>query len=77
MERFVRDWKEPFVDEMGLIVALSGQERFAKLAEFKRKAATLSEHDQRLLKECLRQRFTPTNGNDGCASATDAVRQVT
>lgn len=73
----VRDWKEEWVDRMGLIVALSGVERFQKLSEFKRLAATLSATHRDELNECLRQRFTPTNGEDGCKSGTTAVREAT
>lgn len=69
-------WKEQWIDQMGLIVALSGDERFRKLAEFKTKMRDLSLPDQVALKEAIRQRFTPTNGQDGCQSATEAVRQT-
>lgn len=72
-----RDWKEEWIDEMGLIVALSGKERFTKLSIFRIKMrALLSPVDQDALKEALRQRFTPTNGMDGCQEATAAVKEV-
>jgi len=72
-----RDWRELWVDRMGLIVALSGKERFDMLEAFKLRMfveLTLAEQEQ--LRECLRQRFTPSNGNDGCQSATESVRQA-
>jgi hypothetical protein len=70
-----RDWREPWVDRMGLIVALSGKKRFDMLADFKRRMLSeLTPSECDALRECLRQRFTPSNGSDGCQSATEAVR---
>jgi len=62
---------------MGLIVALSGAERFATLLQFKADMATLTTDQQTALKEALRQRFTPNNSADGCQSATLAVKEAT
>jgi hypothetical protein len=72
-----RDWKESWVDQMGLIVALGGKQRFEALDAFKLKMfVTLTPEAIAELRECLRQRFTPTNGGNGCASATAAVKEV-
>lgn len=71
-----RDWKEPWVDRMGLVVALSGEDRFTHLQRLKRDMAPLAPEQQAELRECFRQRFTPSNGADGCQSATQAVREV-
>ena len=72
-----RDWKEAYVDQMGLIVALSGKPRFEMLEAFKlRMFVELTAEQCAELKECLRQRFTPSGGKDGCQSATDAVNQA-
>lgn len=73
-----RDWKEAWVDEMGLIVALSGEDRFFRLNKLKfRMGRELSEQEVHQLRACLRQRFTPTNGQHGCQEATSAVKEIT
>lgn len=73
-----RDWKEGWIDQMGLIVALGGEHRFNKLRQFKDDMARyLTPEERSELKEALRQRFTPTNGQDGCSSAMEAVKDVT
>lgn len=73
-----RDWKEDWVDRMGLIVALSGEARFQCLVLFKLDMATkLSEAECRELRVCLRKRFMPTNGQDGCQEAVKSVREAT
>lgn len=72
-----QNWKEPWIDQMGLIVALSGEERFIMLARFKyRMAMELSTFDQAELRVAIRQRFTPSNGEDGCQSAMSAVKEI-
>lgn len=73
---FIRDWKEAWIDRMGLIVALGGGHRFNELAQFKRDMSAMSEREQAELKEAIRQRFTPTNGENGCQSGTEAIRKV-
>lgn len=74
---FERDWKEAWVDRMGLIVCLNGSLRFDAIREFKRDMGFFLSNDQiSELKECLRKRFTPSNGENGCQSGTDSVRQV-
>lgn len=72
-----RDWKEEWVDRMGLIVTLSGEDRFAALEKFKSDMVKLGKGDRWSLQDCLRHRFTPSNGQDGCQSATDAVKEAT
>lgn len=72
-----RDWKEFWVDDMGLIVALSGEARFERLRKFKALMQRLTEAEQRELGDCLRQRFTPSNGDSGCQEATSSVKEVT
>ena len=63
---------------MGLIVALSGKHRFDMLEAFKLKMAVeLSMEQFNELRECLRQRFTPSGGKDGCQLATQAVKEAT
>ena len=76
MPKFCRDWKESWVDQMGLIVALSGAERFSKLTQFKIRMKELAPESQKELMETLRMRFTPTNGDNGCREATSAVREA-
>lgn len=71
-----QDWKENWIDQMGLIVALSGAERFRKLEVFMVEMRLLSAPELAELKEALRQRFTPSNGQDGCQGATEAVREA-
>jgi hypothetical protein len=57
-----RDWKEAWVDQMGLIVALSGANRFDLLNQFKAAMMSRLSSEQRdELVECLRQRFTPSS----------------
>lgn len=68
-----RDWKEAYVDQMGLIVALSGKDRFVQMEFLKERMRELPESQQVELKECLRQRFTPSGSHTGCKSATEAV----
>lgn len=75
-ERFIRDWREYWVDRMGLIVALSGENRFTKLLEFKRDLDALFACEQLAVKEAIRLRFTPSDGIDGCTSGIEAVKQV-
>lgn len=76
--KYERDWKEDWIDRMGLIVALSGEERFEALRKFKADMNwKLRPHEQIELKETLRMRFTPTNGKEGCQSATAAVKEAT
>ncbi len=59
---FVRDWKEAWVDEMGLVIALSGKARFEAMDAFKlRMFVTLTPEAIVELRECLRQRFTPSS----------------
>lgn len=72
----MRDWKESYVDQMALIVTLSGEERFKRLTAFKAQTQLLEKQDQAELSECIRLRFTPSNGQDGCQSATDSVNSV-
>lgn len=71
-----QDWMEPWIDQMGLIVALSAPERFERFAMFKYNMAKLRKRDRIALKEAIRLRFTPSNGVDGCESGTEAVREV-
>lgn len=71
-----KPWKEVFVDHMGLIVALGGERRFEEMRKLRLAINELPVDKQAEVKECLRQRFTPTNGDDGCESATRAVRIV-
>jgi len=57
-----RDWKEKWVDQMGLIVALAGEQRFKRLESFKlAMSVALTEDQCEELRECLRQRFTPSS----------------
>lgn len=70
------NWKETFVDRMGLIVVLSGQQRLEKLAALKSDIDKLSPKEQQEVRECLRMRFTPSNGEDGCDSAMNALNSV-
>ena len=72
-----RDWKEVWIDKMGLIVALSGEQRFAKIEDFKASLALLSADDQAAVKQAMRQRFTPSNGQDGCSEATASITEAT
>lgn len=73
-----RDWKEAWVDRMGLIVCLDGKERFAALDQFKRDMGFMLSNSQIAeLKACIRDRFTPTNGGNGCQSATASVKAIT
>jgi len=74
---FIRDWKEEYIDEMGLIVALSGIERYARLAVFKLSIKhQLTKDEQHQLRFAIKNRFTPTNGQDGCRSGMEAVKEV-
>jgi len=75
--KFTRDWKEAYVDQMGLIVALSGRDRFVQMEFLKDQMRQLPETQQAELKECLRQRFTPSGGRDGCQSAAAAANSAT
>lgn len=70
-------WKEVFVDRMGLIVALSGQRRMEAMSALVSDIRALPAGKAVEVKECLRLRFTPTNGGNGCQSATEAVKAVT
>lgn len=71
-----RDWKENYVDFMGLIVAQSGEERFKNLKLLKLAMDLLTDEDKAAVKETLRQRFTPSNGQDGCEEAMDSMRTI-
>lgn len=73
----MRDWKEKYIDRMGLIVALSGEPRFQQLSLLKADMALLSSEMQQELKSALRQRFAPSGGTDGCQSAMNAVTSAT
>lgn len=72
---WIKNWIEDWIDEMGLIVALSGNERFNKIAKFKCARKFLSEKGQQKLDEAIRKRFTPSNGEDGCKTAMDSVKR--
>jgi hypothetical protein len=74
--QYQQDWKEPWIDRMGLIVALSGSERFLRLSKLKTDMAGLSPAMQAELRAAIRERFTPSNGRDGCQSAMQSVRSV-
>lgn len=76
--KFERDWKEAWIDRMGLIVALSG---YVAIRRFKEDMATLeSLAEVEALREAIRQRFTPSSyadaERDGCKSAMAAVKEV-
>ncbi len=59
-----RDWKEIYVDQMGLIVALNGSDRFKAMEAFKlRMFVELTPDQCDELRECLRQRFTPSSNS--------------
>lgn len=73
---FVRDWKEAYIDHMGLIVALSGERRMDEMRLFKRNMERLTLKQQGELRLALALRFTPTNGQDGCQSGMQAVREA-
>lgn len=72
-----KPWQEVLVDKMGLIVALGGEERYARMAELKTILTALPSDKRFEIENILRERFTPTNGSDGCHGGTDAVRQAT
>lgn len=75
--KYEKDWREIWVDRMGLIVALSGAERFDSLNKMKKDMAENLNPDQiNIVKDVIRQRFTPTNGENGCQSATQAVKEI-
>lgn len=75
---FTRDWKEEWIDRMGLIVVLGGKERFEHLNRLKFDMTTkLNCREITELKEAIRMRFTPTNGQDGCQSGIQAVKEAT
>lgn len=79
--KFERDWKESWIDRMGLIVALSGNDRYVAIRRFKEDMATLeSMAEVEALREAIRQRFTPSSyagdERDGCKSAMAAVKEV-
>lgn len=76
MNTYERDWKELWIDQMGLIVCLSGEDRFQRMREFKAFMALLSQEKQAELKEAIRMRFTPSNGQDGCQTAMRSVKEV-
>ena len=79
---FERDWKERWIDEMGLIVALSGEVRFSTLASFKNRMRTLPQADQESLRIALKQRFTPSSYStnnpsfNGCREGTVSVESA-
>lgn len=56
---FTRDWKEEYVDFMGLIVALSGEQRFARMTELKDGMKGLTDKQNKELKQAFRERFYP------------------
>lgn len=56
-----RNWTEDWIEEMGLIVALHGEARFARLISFKQRMRCLAPEKAFELRECLRQRFTPSS----------------
>ena len=61
-----RDWKEAWVDRMGLIVTLSGQDRFMRLKKFKADMVHDLTPGQIVdLRICLRERFSPSNAMTG------------
>lgn len=73
----MRDWREKWVDEMGLIVTLSGEDRYFRLNQLKfRMGRDLTEQEVYQLRQCLRERFTPSNGQDGCKEAMDSMRTI-
>lgn len=65
------------MDHMGLVVALGGEQRFTEMAKLSASIKLLSVEQQVEVKETLRLRFTPTNGQDGCRSGTEAVNVIT
>ena len=79
---FVQDWREKFIDEMGLIVALNGEERFTKLSLFKNRINDLNSNDRAEIKNLLKLRFTPSSINtnniefNGCRAGTESVEAV-
>lgn len=77
MKTYQQSWQEKLVDEMGLVVALSGESRFEAMKSLRLKIHQLSPAQQIEIKAILKQRFTPTNGEDGCQSATRAVKIIT
>lgn len=74
--KFQRPWKEEFVDHMGLVVALSGNRRFSELKKLKERIDALPDNQREEIKQAIRQRFTPTNGTDGCCGAMAAVKEA-
>lgn len=76
------DWKEDWVDQMGLIGALSGTDRFNRLQEFKSRLTILSEERQSELMRYLALRFTPSSVKsdssefNGCRSGTEAIEEA-
>ena len=59
-----RDWREPWIDQMGLILTLSGRPRFVMMEAFKLKMLVELTPEQWIdLKEALRQRFTPSTSS--------------
>lgn len=76
-DAYKRGWIAHCVDHMGLIVALSGERRFEEMRKLNEKLMTLTPERRAQIKEILRQRFTPTNGQDGCQSAMAAVKEIT
>lgn len=77
-----RDWKEAWIDEMGLIVALSGEDRFRRLSAFKARCLLLAPTYKAELSAALKQRFMPSSypenpPADGCRSGMDAINAVT
>lgn len=73
---YAKPWIETWIDRMGLIVALNGEERFQQIYQFKVDLNRLNHDMQTQVKEAIRLRFAPTNGNDGCVSGTMAVKEV-
>jgi hypothetical protein len=69
-------WIELWIDWMGLIVTLSGEQRFRQLEGFNWGFKHLKPEDQATLKQAIRARFCPSNGEDGCQGAMESVRGI-
>lgn len=80
---FKRDWKEKWVDEMGLIVALSAPERFTRLDDFKHRLNQLPPEQRQEVRWAVAKRFTPSSTRSsseefkGCRSATEVIEEIT
>lgn len=70
-------WIEPWIDRMGLIVALSGDERFKAINRLKHDMRiNLTKDEQEQLRCAFRARFAPSRGSDGCKTAMNSLDQV-